>query len=111
MKKTFSKIFNVVIDILIVLVLVISVITLISVFATTRGGEGVPNLFGKAPISVLTDSMKGDASDNFNKGDLLICNGGDVGRAAIWCYDYNICLQNHISFLRIHGGYGTRCLP
>lgn len=74
MKKTFSKIFNVVIDILIVLVLVISVITLISVFATTRGGEGVPNLFGKAPISVLTDSMKGDAEDNFNKGDLLICD-------------------------------------
>ena len=74
MKKTFSKIFNVVIDVLIVLVLVISVITLISVFATTRGGEGVPNLFGKAPISVLTDSMKGDAEDNFNKGDLLICD-------------------------------------
>lgn len=74
MKKTLSKIFNVVIDILIVLVLVISVITLISVFATTRGGEGVPNLFGKAPISVLTDSMKGDAEDNFNKGDLLICD-------------------------------------
>ena len=74
MKKTFSKIFNVVIDILIILVLIISVITLISVFATTRDGKGVPNLFGKAPISVLTDSMKGDAEDNFNKGDLLICD-------------------------------------
>ena len=34
------------------------------------------------------------------KGDLLICNGGDVGRAAIWEYDYDICLQNHISKLR-----------
>lgn len=34
------------------------------------------------------------------KGDLLICNGGDVGRAAIWDYDYDICLQNHISKLR-----------
>ena len=34
------------------------------------------------------------------KGDLLICNGGDVGRAAIWNYDYNICIQNHISRLR-----------
>lgn len=74
MKKTLSKIFNVVIDILIVAVLVISVITLISVFATTKGGEGVPNLFGKAPISVLTDSMAGDKEDNFNKGDLLICD-------------------------------------
>ena len=34
------------------------------------------------------------------KGDLLICNGGDVGRAAIWNYNYDICLQNHISKLR-----------
>lgn len=33
-------------------------------------------------------------------GDLLVCNGGDVGRAAIWSYDYDICLQNHISKLR-----------
>lgn len=74
MKNKISKIFNVVIDILIVAVLVISVITLISVFATTRDGKGVPNLFGKAPISVLTDSMAGDKDDNFNKGDLLICD-------------------------------------
>lgn len=34
------------------------------------------------------------------KGDLLICNGGDVGRAAVWDYDFEICLQNHISKLR-----------
>lgn len=74
MKKKALKIFNVVIDILIVLVLIVSVFTLISVFATTKGGEGVPNLFGKAPISVLTDSMAGDKEDNFNKGDLLICD-------------------------------------
>ena len=33
------------------------------------------------------------------RGDLLICNGGDVGRAAIWDFDYNICLQNHVSKL------------
>ena len=30
------------------------------------------------------------------KGDLLVCEGGDIGRAAIWNYDYNICIQNHI---------------
>ena len=35
-----------------------------------------------------------------HKGDLLVCNGGDVGRAAIWDYDYDICYQNHISRLR-----------
>ena len=35
-----------------------------------------------------------------HKGDLLVCNGGDVGRAAIWDNDYDICIQNHISRLR-----------
>ncbi len=34
------------------------------------------------------------------KGDLLVCEGGDVGRAAVWSYDYNICIQNHIHRLR-----------
>ena len=34
------------------------------------------------------------------KGDLLVCNGGDVGRAAIWNYEEPICYQNHISRLR-----------
>ena len=34
------------------------------------------------------------------KGDLVLCNGGDVGRAAIWNYDYDICYQNHVSRLR-----------
>ena len=34
------------------------------------------------------------------KGDLILCNGGDVGRAAIWNYDYDICYQNHVSRLR-----------
>jgi type I restriction enzyme M protein len=34
------------------------------------------------------------------KGDLLICEGGDVGRSAIWNYDYDICFQNHIHRVR-----------
>ena len=34
------------------------------------------------------------------KGDLLVCEGGDVGRAAIWNYDSSICIQNHIHRLR-----------
>ncbi|MGI5071149.1 restriction endonuclease subunit S [Treponema pectinovorum] len=34
------------------------------------------------------------------KGDLILCNGGDVGRTAIWNYDYDICYQNHVSRLR-----------
>lgn len=34
------------------------------------------------------------------KGDLLVCEGGDIGRSAIWNYDYSICIQNHIHRLR-----------
>ena len=34
------------------------------------------------------------------KGDLVLCNGGDVGRAAIWNYDEEICYQNHVSRMR-----------
>lgn len=42
------------------------------------------------------------------KGDLLVCEGGDVGRCAIWPYDYNICLQNHVHRLRPYYGICTR---
>ena len=34
------------------------------------------------------------------KGDLLVCEGGDIGRAAIWEYDEEIRIQNHIHKLR-----------
>ena len=34
------------------------------------------------------------------EGDLLVCEGGDIGRSAIWNYDYDICIQNHIHRLR-----------
>ena len=34
------------------------------------------------------------------KGDLLVCEGGDVGRSAIWNLDYDICIQNHLHRLR-----------
>ena len=34
------------------------------------------------------------------KGDLLVCEGGDIGRAAIWLYDTDIRIQNHIHRLR-----------
>ena len=37
------------------------------------------------------------------KGDLLVCEGGDIGRSAIWNYDYDICIQNHIHRLRTKG--------
>ena len=34
------------------------------------------------------------------KGDLLVCEGGDIGRAAIWDKDFTIMCQNHIHRLR-----------
>ena len=34
------------------------------------------------------------------KGDLLVLEGGDIGRAAIWNYDFPMCIQNHIHRLR-----------
>ena len=37
------------------------------------------------------------------RGDLLVCEGGDIGRSAIWNYDYDICIQNHIHRLRAKG--------
>ena len=35
-----------------------------------------------------------------SKGDLLVCEGGDIGRTAIWNYNYPMCIQNHIHKLR-----------
>lgn len=34
------------------------------------------------------------------KGDLLVCEGGDIGRAAIWNLEKNIMIQNHLHRLR-----------
>ena len=36
------------------------------------------------------------------KGDLLVCEGGDIGRAAIWPYDTDVRIQNHIHRLRAY---------
>ena len=42
------------------------------------------------------------------KGDLLVCEGGDIGRSAIWNYDYDIRIQNHIHKLRSYHPISTR---
>ena len=34
------------------------------------------------------------------KGDLLVCEGGDIGRAAIWQFENEIRIQNHLHRLR-----------
>ena len=43
-----------------------------------------------------------------NKGDLLICEGGDVGRAAIWLNDEPILYQNALHRVRFDDGFNTR---
>jgi len=35
-----------------------------------------------------------------HNGDLLVCEGGDIGRAAIWMSEETMCIQNHIHKLR-----------
>ena len=42
------------------------------------------------------------------KGDLLVCEGGDYGRSAIWPYDYPMRIQNHIHRLRAYGAVSVR---
>ena len=37
---------------------------------------------------------------SIHRDDLLVCEGGDIGRAAIWNYDVPMCIQNHIHKLR-----------
>lgn len=38
------------------------------------------------------------------KGDLLICEGGEAGRAAVWPYDYEVSFQNHVHRCRFFYG-------
>ena len=42
------------------------------------------------------------------KGDLLVCEGGDIGRAAIWPYDFDVMVQNHIHRLRPRANISVR---
>lgn len=80
MRNKLIKVLNIIVDILVVCVLIVSILILTMVL-TTKGDDGVPNVFGKAPITVLSDSMKGDKPDDFEKGDLLLCDVVDKQNA------------------------------
>lgn len=71
MKKVVKRIVNIVIDIIVVLILAVSV--LIVTLSLTSKSSGVPNIFGVAPLSVLTGSME----DTLNPGDLIFCEVTD----------------------------------
>ena len=51
---------------------------------------------------VGTMNFKDDELEKYTvkKGDLLVCEGGDFGRTAIWDQNEEVCFQNHIHRLR-----------
>lgn len=65
MNKTVKKVLNVIIDIIVILILIVSI--LVVVLSLTSRNSGVPNVFGYAPLSVQSNSMK----DTLNEGDLI----------------------------------------
>ncbi len=71
MKKVLSKILNIFLDIVIILVLIVSILV-VTMSLTSKSG-GVPNIFGYAPLNVLTDSMEPE----FYAGDLIFAKVAD----------------------------------
>ena len=67
MSKILKRIVNVFVDILVVLILIVSIIVVM--LSLTSKSSGVPNIFGIAPLSVQTESMKGTV----DPGDLIFC--------------------------------------
>lgn len=65
--KVAKKVLNLLIDIVVVLILLVSV--LVVVMSLTSRSSGVPNLFGIAPISVVSNSME----DTLMVNDLILC--------------------------------------
>jgi len=54
---------------------------------------------------LITDSEL--SSCTAHRGDLLICEGGEAGRAAIWRSDASVCFQNHIHRVRPYGNINS----
>lgn len=86
----------------------------------TDKGESFPYL---CAVNILWDKIdlttlkytKFEAAEierySVKKGDLLVCEGGDIGRAAIWEKDEPILYQNALHRIRFNGGVVPRfCL-
>ena len=58
------------------------------------------NRFDLSVIKEMPFTESEVAKCTVTRGDLLVCEGGDIGRAAIWNYDFDIRIQNHIHRLR-----------
>lgn len=66
MNKVLKKILNIIIDIIVIVILIISIAVVVISLSTKS--SGVPNIFGYAPLSVVSNSM----SPTFEEGDLII---------------------------------------
>lgn len=64
-----KKIVNIIFDIITALIVII--VIAIGVSAIVNSNVGYNEFFGIAGVSVQSDSMKGDKSDSFKKGDLI----------------------------------------
>ena len=67
MSKVIKKVINIIIDIIVVMIIIVSLFVLI--ISLTSQSEGIPNLFGIAPLSVVSDSME----DTLMVNDLIFC--------------------------------------
>lgn len=64
-----KKVVNIVADVIVAVILVF--VLIVTIAAIRSSGKGYTELFGKALVSVQTDSMVGEGADNFKAGDLL----------------------------------------
>lgn len=58
------------------------------------------NRFDFSKVKEMSFTEKELERCTVKKGDLLVCEGGDCGRSAIWNYDEEVCIQNHVHRLR-----------
>lgn len=58
------------------------------------------NKFDFSKVKEMTFTDKELERCTVKKGDLLVCEGGDCGRSAIWNFDEEVCIQNHVHRLR-----------
>lgn len=67
-----KKILNIVVDVVVAVVLVFALfLAVCTISSRAKGYSQYTEVFGKAYLAVQSDSMKGDKSDNFSKGDLI----------------------------------------
>ncbi len=66
-KEKREKIFNTVVNVLLVIVTILAMVCTYTSYVTKKG-SGVPSLFGYIPLAIQSDSMK----DFFEEGDLVI---------------------------------------